>query len=211
GLRIPAHTWTVPRDFSAAAFFLVAGVIVPESEIRLSGVGLNPTRSALLDVLRAMGADIRVENERTYGGEPIADLTVRTSELQGISVGGTVIPNLIDEIPILAVAATCATGRTEIRDAGELRVKETDRIAAMAHNLRALGTEVEEFEDGFAITGGQALHGTTLDSYHDHRIAMAMGVAGLVASGETTITGAECAGVSFPGFWEVLEEVALRS
>jgi 3-phosphoshikimate 1-carboxyvinyltransferase len=210
GMRIPARTWTIPRDFSAAAFFLVAGTIVPDSEIRLPGVGLNPSRSALLDVLRAMGADITVENERSYGGEPIADLIVRSSTLHGVQVGGTIIPNLIDEIPVLAVAAACAIGRTEIRDAAELRVKETDRIAAMAENLQALGARVEVFDDGLAIEGGHRLRGTTVRSFDDHRIAMAMGVAGLVAEGETIIEGAECTRISFPGFWEVLDRLAGR-
>src|SRR5690606_18716011 len=157
-----------------AAFFLVAGAIVPEGELRLPGVGLNPTRAALLDVLRAMGADITVENEREHGGEPIADLVVRPSALHGVSVGRALIPNLIDEIPVLAVAAACAEGRTEIRDAAELRVKETDRIAATVANLRALGADVEEFDDGFAVTGGRPLTGATVESFDDHRMAMAM-------------------------------------
>src|SRR5690554_5615176 len=139
GQRIPARQWTVPRDFSAAAFFLVAGSIVPGGELVLPEVELNPTRSALLDVLRAMGAQITVSNERVYGGEPVADLHVQPSQLSGVTVGGSLIPNLIDEIPVLAVAAACATGRTEIRDAAELRVKETDRIAAIVKNLRAMG------------------------------------------------------------------------
>ncbi|SHK70831.1 3-phosphoshikimate 1-carboxyvinyltransferase [Rhodothermus profundi] len=208
GLRIPPRTWTIPRDFSAAAFFLVAGTIVPDSEIRLPGVGINPSRAALLDVLRAMGADITVENERTYGGEPIADLIVRSSTLHGVQVGGALIPNLIDEIPVLAVAAACATGRTEIRDAAELRVKETDRIAAMAANLQALGAHVEVFDDGLAIEGGHRLQGATVRSFDDHRIAMAMGVAGLVAAGETLIEGADCVRISFPDFWEVLNHLA---
>lgn len=210
GMRIPARTWAIPRDFSAAAFFLVAGTLVPDSEIRLPGVGLNPSRSALLDVLRAMGANIQVENERVYGGEPIADLVVRSSTLHGVQVAGTIIPNLIDEIPVLAVAATCAHGRTEIRDAAELRVKETDRIAAMAENLQALGARVEVFDDGLAIEGRCRLQGTTVRSFDDHRIAMAMGVAGLVAEGETLIEGAECARISFPGFWEELDRLAGR-
>ena len=207
GRRIAARTWTVPRDFSAAAFLLVAGSIAPEGELYLPGVGLNPSRSAFLDVLRAMGASIKIDYEREEGGEPLADLTVRPAPLHGVSVGGTLIPNLIDEIPVLAVAAACAEGRTEIRDAAELRVKETDRIDAMVQNLRALGTDVEEFGDGLAVTGGAALTGTTVDSFGDHRIAMAMGVAGLAAEGETTITNAECASVSFAGFWEMLERL----
>ena len=208
GLRIPARTWTVPRDFSAAAFLLVASSIVSEGEVFMPGVGLNPTRSALLDVLRIMGADITVEYEREEGGERLADLKVRPAALHGVSVSGPLIPSLIDEIPILAVAAACAEGRTEIRDAAELRVKETDRIAAMVTNLRTLGADVEEFEDGLAITGGKPLTGAVVDSYDDHRIAMAMGVAALVASGQTTITNAEAARVSFPGFWDLLKRLA---
>jgi 3-phosphoshikimate 1-carboxyvinyltransferase len=174
----------------------------------MKGVGLNASRSALLDVLRAMGADIRIDDEREHGGEPLADLIVRTAPLHGVTVDGALIPNLIDEIPVLAVAAACAEGRTEIRDAAELRVKETDRLAAMATNLQALGADVEEFEDGLAITGGAPLTGTTVNSFDDHRIAMAMGVAGLMAEGTTTITDADCARVSFPGFWTTLDEVA---
>ncbi len=207
GWRIAARTWTVPRDFSAAAFLLVAASIVPEGELFLPGVGLNPSRSAFLDVLRAMGASIKINYEREEGSEPLADLTVRPAALHGVSVSGTLLPNLIDEIPVLAVAAACAEGRTEIRDAAELRVKETDRIDAMVKNLRALGADVEEFDDGLAITGGAPLTGTTVDSFGDHRIAMAMGVAALVASGETTIANADCASVSFPGFWEMLERL----
>ena len=207
GHRIPGRTWAVPRDFSAAAFFLVAGSIAPEGMLRLQGVGLNPTRSALLDVLRTMGAKIWVENERMHSGEPIADLVVKPAPLHGVRVDGPLIPSLIDEVPILAVAAASATGRTEIRDAHELRVKETDRIDAMVKNLRALGAEVEEYEDGLAVIGGKPLKGTTVPSFDDHRIAMAMGVAGLVAEGETTIEEADCARISFPSFWDELAKI----
>ena len=207
GRPIGARTWAVPRDFSAAAFFLVAGSVVPEGEVRLPGVGLNPSRSALLDVLRAMGADVRVEHERERGGEPLGDLVVRPAALHGVTVGGALVPNLIDEIPALAVAAACAEGRTEIRDAAELRVKETDRIAAMAKNLRALGADVKEFEDGLAINGPTKLRGATVESYDDHRIAMAMGVAGLVAEGRTSVIDADCAKVSFPDFWTTLDSL----
>ena len=206
---VPATDWSVPGDFSGAAFFLVAGSLVPDSELHLDDVGLNPSRTALLDVLDGMGADITVENERVQGSEPVGDITVRSAELSGIDVGGRLIPNLIDEIPVIAVAAACATGRTEIRDAEELRVKETDRLHAMAKNLQALGAEVQEREDGLIIDGnGPNLLGGTVQSYDDHRIAMAMGVAGLVAHGTTTITDAECARVSFPGFWDELSRVA---
>jgi len=206
---VPAAHWWVPGDFSGAAFFLVAGTLVPDSELRLEDVGLNPSRTALLEVLEGMGADITIENERVQGSEPVGDLTVRSAELSGIDVGGRLIPNLIDEIPVIAVAAACATGRTEIRDAEELRVKETDRLHAMAENLRVLGVEVKEREDGLIIDGnGPNLLGGTVESYDDHRIAMAMGVAGLVAHGTTTVTDAECARVSFPGFWDELSRLA---
>lgn len=204
GQRIEPREWIVPRDFSAAAFFMVAGSIIPNSHVRLEKVGLNPTRSALLDVLRAMGADIRVFNEHEDGGEPVGDLHIRSSELNGVSISGKLIPTLIDEIPVLAVAGAIASGRTEIRDAGELRVKETDRIRAMVDNLRSMGARVEEFEDGFTVEGGAKLEGADVESFDDHRIAMAMGVAGLVAEGETVISGASCADVSFPGFWDKL-------
>ncbi len=210
GQRIPAQTYSVPRDFSAAAFFLVAGTIAPQAIIDLPSVGLNPSRSALLDVLRLMGADIAIENERERGGELLGELTIRSSKLHGVRIDGDIIPNLIDEIPILAVAATCAEGRTEIREAEELRVKETDRIDAMVKNLRALGAEVEEFDDGLAINGGAPLKGATVPSYDDHRIAMAMGVAGLVAEGSTTITDADAANVTFPDFWEQLKRCAAQ-
>lgn len=209
GRRIPGRTWAVPRDFSAAAFFLVAGALASQGDLRMAGVGLNPTRNALLDVLQAMGADITISNERVRGGEPIGDLRVQPSQLHGVSVGGSIIPNLIDEIPVLAVAAALAEGRTEIRDAAELRVKETDRLAAMARNLNALGAAVTEQEDGLVIEGGKPLHGTTVESFGDHRIAMSMGIAGLMSEGTTTIIDAGCADVSFPGFWEQLDALSL--
>jgi 3-phosphoshikimate 1-carboxyvinyltransferase len=207
GLRIPARNWIVPRDFSAAAFFIVAGAIASRGQLVLDKVGLNPTRSALLDVLRAMGCRLWVTNEGDHGGEPVGTVTVRPSELNGVVVQGDVIPILIDEVPILAVAAAAAHGRTEIRDAMELRVKESDRIRAIVDNLRRLGAEVEEFDDGFAVEGGKTLRGTLVQAFDDHRIAMAMGVAALLAEGETVIEGASCAAVSFPGFWDQLGRV----
>lgn len=211
GRRIPARDWVVPRDFSAAAFFLVAGALARRGEIRLEKVGLNPTRSALIDVLRAMGADIETTNESDDGGEPVGDLVVRPSELSGVRVSGGLIPILIDEIPVLAVAGALADGRLEIRDAHELRVKETDRIRATVDNLRRLGADVEEFDDGLAVTGGARLEGAEVESYGDHRMAMAMAVAGLSAAGETAIRGASCASVSFPGFWREVASVARAS
>ena len=209
GQTVRARQWVVPRDLSAAAFFLVAGSIAEAATIQLAGVGLNPTRSGALDVLRAMGADLRVSNERERAGEPLADLRVEApGGLEGVEIGGTLVPNLIDEIPVLAVAAACAQGRTVIRDAAELRVKETDRIAATAAFLQAMGADVEERPDGLVIEGGRPLRGAEVDARDDHRIAMAAAVAALVASGPTTIHGAEAAAVSFPGFWEALESVA---
>jgi 3-phosphoshikimate 1-carboxyvinyltransferase len=209
GRVVQPGAWIVPRDFSAAAFFLVAGAANPHSHIEMKSVGLNPTRSALLDVLRAMGATVTVSNERTRHREPLADLTVQNDggRLHGVSVGGAIIPNLIDEIPILAVAAACAEGRTEIRDAAELRVKETDRLAATAAFLTAMGADVEELEDGLVIEGGRPLHGATVESEGDHRIAMAAAVAALTATGETTIRDADCVAVSFPSFWDELDRL----
>jgi 3-phosphoshikimate 1-carboxyvinyltransferase len=208
GMQVPPQTWHIPGDFSGAAFFIVAATLVPESELTLEGVGLNPSRTALLDVLRGMGADIRVRNERTEGGEPMGDLVVRSAELEAVDVGGRLIPNLIDEIPVLAVAAACAEGTSTIRDAQELRVKETDRLHAITENLRAMGATIDEQEDGLTIHGkGPNLLGTSVSSFDDHRIAMAMGVAGLVAHGPTTIHDAGCARISFPGFWDELKRV----
>ena len=209
GHAVRARQWVVPRDVSAAAFFLVAGSVAEVATIQLNGVGLNPTRSGVLDVLRAMGADIRISNERDRGGEPLGDLRVEApGGLVGVEIGGAIVPNLIDEIPVLAVAAACAEGRTVIRDAEELRVKETDRIEATADVLRAMGAHVEERPDGLVIEGGRPLKGAEVDARHDHRIAMAAAVAALVADGPTTIHGAEAAAVSFPAFWGALESVA---
>ncbi|MEZ4696161.1 MAG: 3-phosphoshikimate 1-carboxyvinyltransferase [Rhodothermales bacterium] len=207
--RIPSRTWTVPSDFSAAAFFIVAATVLENAKSIMMGVGLNPTRSALLDVLKAMGAKIGISNERERGGEPIADLQIESAALSGVVIDEALIPNLIDELPILAVAATQAEGRTLVRGAGDLRNKESDRIDAVCVNLRALGASVEEFDDGFAITGPTKLTGTTVSSYHDHRIAMSMGVAGLIASGETTVENSECVAISFPGFWDELEKMSI--
>ena len=209
GPRLEGQRVVVPGDISAAAFFLVAGTMVPDSEIHIEGVGLNPTRRGILDVLRRMGAKIEVEQKGESGGEPFGDLMVRSAELGRIRIGGALIPGLIDEIPILAVAATQVPGEVVIRDAGELRKKETDRIKAVVSNLRRMGAKVGEMPDGMVIEGGRPLKGARVDSFGDHRIAMAFAVAGLVAEGETTITGAEWADVSFPGFYQVLE--ALKS
>ncbi|MGZ4106926.1 MAG: 3-phosphoshikimate 1-carboxyvinyltransferase [Tumebacillaceae bacterium] len=198
----------VPGDISSAAFLLVAAAILPGSDVTIRNVGVNPTRTGILDVLREMGADIEELNVRESGGEPIADLRVRGGQLRGTVVSGSIIPRLIDEVPVLAVAATQAEGVTEIRDAAELKVKESNRIATTANELRKFGAVVEELEDGLRITGRTKLQGgAQIDTYHDHRIAMAMAVAGLVAEGTTTIDDWESVDVSFPGFHELLQNL----
>jgi 3-phosphoshikimate 1-carboxyvinyltransferase len=197
-------TLQVPGDFSSAAFLLVAGAIVPGSRIVIEDVGGNPTRTGLLDVLWAMSARIDVEDQGESGGEPLIDLAVRYSDLQGTQVVGPLVVRMIDEFPILAVAATQADGKTVVRDAGELRVKETDRIAAVAKELRKMGAEIEEKPDGFVMRGPATLQGAVVDSHGDHRLAMALAVAGLVAEGETVVEGAEVIGDSYPGFAEML-------
>lgn len=210
GQAIAPFNLTIPRDFSAAAFFLVAGSIRPNTVLELPNVGLNPSRTALLQVLQDMGANIEIKNQRIESGEVIGDLWVKTAALKGIEIGGEVIANLIDEIPILAIAATQATGRTVIKDAEELRVKETDRIEAMVNNLKAIGANIEALPDGMVIEGGAPLHGATVASFHDHRIAMSMGVAQLVCPEVIHIQDAEAASVSFPTFWEVLAPLLPR-
>lgn len=207
GKVLPARVWSIPADFSAAAFFLVAGSVLDGSLIRMPRVGLNPTRTGLMDVLRAMGADIRIENERDFGGEPIGDVVVKSAPLSGVHIDGDMIPNLIDEIPVLCVAATAADGVTEIRDAEELRHKESDRIAAVAAGLRSMGAQVEEYPDGMAIEGGHPLKGARIATHHDHRIAMAFAIAAQMARGETIIEDADVASVSFPTFYETLEKL----
>lgn len=205
---VPARAWVVPNDFSSAAFFMVAAAIAPQGALLLKNVGLNPTRSALVGALEDMGARICISDLRESGGEPVGDMHITASALRGARVDGERIPLLIDEIPILAVAGARAEGRTEIRDARELRFKETDRISAMAENLRRLGASVEEFDDGLSVDGPAELHGERVSSHHDHRVAMAMAVAGLMARGETVIEDASCAGVSFPNYWQALASVA---
>lgn len=198
----------VPGDPSSAAFWWVAAAIHPDAELTTTGVCMNPSRSGALEVLRAMGAHISVENERDEGGEPVADITVRSSNLRGTTIGGALIPRLIDEIPVLAVAAACATGDTLVRDAAELRAKETDRVETVANGLDAMGATIEPTGDGMGLTGGARLRGATLHSHHDHRLAMTWAIAGLVASGETRVEGAEAVDVSYPDFWETLHRVS---
>jgi 3-phosphoshikimate 1-carboxyvinyltransferase len=202
---------TVPGDISSAAFLLVAAALAPGSEVTAEGVGVNPTRTGLLDVLRAMGADVVLENERDENGEPMADVTTHASSLEGVEVGGDTVVRMIDEFPVLAVAATQAHGATTVRDAAELRVKETDRIAVIVAGLRALGARIDPLPDGFIIEGPTPLHGAVVDSHGDHRLAMALAVAGLVAEGETVIENAECIPDSFPGFVQLMQGLGARA
>jgi 3-phosphoshikimate 1-carboxyvinyltransferase len=200
----------VPGDISSAAFFLVAAAIVPGARVELENVGVNPTRTGLLEVLEAMGARVerRGEGAEAEGGEPRATLALASAALRGADVGGDLIPRLIDEVPALAVAALVATGRTVVRDAGELRVKESDRIAALARQLGRMGARIEERPDGMAIAGGTRLCGARVESGGDHRMAMALAVAGLVADGETVIEDTACIATSFPGFPEAVNRLA---
>jgi 3-phosphoshikimate 1-carboxyvinyltransferase len=198
----------VPGDLSAAAFWLVAAAVHPEAELVLPKVGVNPTRTGLLDVLSMMGATLDVGEQRMVGEEPVADITVRSSRLRGVEVGGELIPRLIDEVPALAVAAAFAEGRTVVRDAAELRVKESDRIAALTRQLRRLGVTIEERPDGFVIEGGRGLRGARVSGAGDHRLTMALAVAGLLAEDETTVEDGEAVTVSYPGFWEDLQQMS---
>jgi len=205
GAKLIGQEVTVPGDISSAAFWLVAASIVPNSDLVIENVGINPTRTGILEVLAEMGADITYENRREVTGEPVADLHVRSASLKACKIGGSVIPRLIDEIPILAIAATCAEGTTVIEDAEELRVKESDRIVAMVKELTKLGANITERPDGMEIVGGKALNGTELESYDDHRIAMSLAIAALVAKGKTSINRAESAAISYPSFIPTLQ------
>ncbi|MFN7246755.1 MAG: 3-phosphoshikimate 1-carboxyvinyltransferase [Microcystis sp.] len=204
---LTGQTVIVPGDISSAAFWLVAGAIVPNSELLIENVGINPTRTGVLQVLQAMGADITLENQRVVTGEPVADLRVKSSPLQATTIAGEIIPRLIDEIPILAVAAVFAQGTTIIKDAEELRVKESDRLTVMATQLDRLGAKVRELPDGLEITGGTGLFGTEVDSFTDHRIAMSLAIAALNCRQPTTIHRAEAAGISYPDFVTTLQQI----
>ncbi|HWP96601.1 MAG TPA: 3-phosphoshikimate 1-carboxyvinyltransferase [Syntrophomonadaceae bacterium] len=201
----------VPGDISSAAFFLVAATVVPGSQLMIRNVGLNPTRSGLLEVLLAMGARITIENHRTIGGEPIGDLYVKSADLHACQVEGDIIPRLIDEIPILAVAMALAQGESMVRNASELRVKESDRITTVCSELSKMGVVIEELEDGFIIQGQpEGLLGAEVESHGDHRIAMSLAVAGLCARGETRIINSEVVDISFPEFWPLLQRLTYR-
>ena len=197
----------VPGDISSAAYFIAAGLLVPNSEILLKNVGTNPTRDGILRVCKAMGADITLLNE-TKEGEPTADLLIRSSSLHGTTVGGAIIPTLIDELPMIAVMAAFAEGTTVIRDAAELRVKESDRIQVMTENLQKMGADIQATDDGMIINGGKPLHGAEIDSHLDHRVAMSFAVAGLLCDGPLMIRNGECVNISYPEFYSDLYSLA---
>lgn len=207
---LPGGSWHIPGDFSSAAFWIVAAALLPDSDLILRGVGLNPTRTGMLETLRQMGLDVQIESPCLSGGEKMGDLRVKGSSLAAISIDAERVPALVDELPVLAVAATRAEGVTEIRGAGELRVKECDRISAMTEGLRALGAELDEHQDGWTIRGGQKLRGGKVQSRGDHRIAMALAIAGLAADGPVEIDDAACVAISYPDFFDHLAAVALR-
>jgi len=196
---------TIPADISSAAFVLVAALLSAGGPVTISGVGVNPTRTGVLDILAAMGAPVDLAHPREEGGEPVADLVASRAAPHGADIGGDVIVRAIDEFPVLMVAATQAEGETIVRDAAEMRVKETDRLAVMTAELRKLGAAIEERPDGFRVAGPQALHGALVDGHDDHRVAMALAVAGLVAQGETVVADARCVHDSFPGFVETMQ------
>ncbi len=197
----------VPGDISSAAYFIAAASLVPNSEVHIQNVGINPTRDGILRVAKAMGADLSLENIRTDSGEVSADLLIRSADLRGTEIGGSLIPTLIDELPVIAVMAAFAKGTTIIRDAAELKVKESNRIDVMTRNLAAMGCDVEATPDGMIIRGGRPLHGAALDSHNDHRIAMSFAIAALRAEGETTISDDACVNISYPSFYSDLQRL----
>lgn len=197
----------VPADISSAAFFMVAATTVKNAELKIKDVGINPTRIGIIDVLKRMGAKISIENKREITGEPIADIVVKSSDLKSTEIKKSEIPFLIDEIPIIAVAATQSEGTTKITGAKELRVKETDRLKAMASELKKMGAEISELEDGLIIKGPTKLKGAKVNSYKDHRIAMSLAIASLITDGDTEISDKECVNISFPDFWNIFEKI----
>ncbi|NET13837.1 MAG: 3-phosphoshikimate 1-carboxyvinyltransferase, partial [Okeania sp. SIO1H6] len=205
--KLQGQDVVVPGDISSAAFWLVAAAIVPGSELVIENVGVNPTRTGILEALEMMQANIIQENQRVVAGEPVADLRVCYSPLKACEISGAIIPRLIDEIPILAVAAMFAEGTTVIKDAAELRVKESDRLMAMATQLQKLGARVTELPDGLEITGGVALTGGDVESYGDHRVAMSLAIAALNVTNTTNIHQAEAASISYPNFTATLQQI----
>lgn len=202
-----AHDITVPADISSAAYFITAGLICPDSVITIKNVGVNPTRTGITDIYLKMGADITFSNEMSVCGEATSDITVRYSKLKGTVIGGDIIPRLIDEIPIIAVAACFAEGTTIIKDAQELKVKESNRIKTVVEELTKMGADIKETDDGMIINGTGSLKGAVTESHNDHRIAMACAVAGLMAEGKTQINDSQCVDISFPGYFELLESL----
>jgi len=211
GQSFQAKDLFVPGDLSAAAFFIVGASIVPDSEVRIPNIGLNPARTGILDILTEMGANIQIDNQRDESGEPVGDLVIRTAPLHGIAIGASQVPTTIDEFPIFCVAAALAQGKTTVTGAEELRVKETDRIQAMATELKKLNVAIEETPDGFVVQGGSSLQGGHCQSYGDHRVAMAMAIAGLTAESPTVIDDTDCIETSFPGFHGKLLELLTNS
>jgi 3-phosphoshikimate 1-carboxyvinyltransferase len=207
GRTLQAIDFDVPGDLSSAAFLIVAALILPGSDITLTNVSLNPTRTGILDVLREMGGDITVEETGLQAGDPVGVIRARSSTLRGVRIGGELVVRMIDEFPIFMVAALAAEGETFVKGAGELRVKETDRLSVMTQELGAFGARITETDDGFYVFGPQGLHGAAVDGHDDHRIAMSLVVAGLGAQGETTVNDARCAADSFPGFAEALQQL----
>lgn len=207
---LTARKIDVPGDISSAAYFIAAGLLVPNSEILIKNVGINPTRDGILRVCRQMGADITLEHVINNGGEPVADLMVRSSELTGIEIGGDIIPTLIDEIPIIAILACFAKGTTIIKDASELKVKESNRINVMVENLSKMGADITATADGMIINGGKPLHGAMIESKSDHRIAMSFAIASLLADGNTEILNADCVDISYPDFYSDLSNLSTK-
>ena len=207
GANLRGQHVVVPGDISSAAFWLVAGALVPGADLTIENVGLNPTRTGVLEVLEQMQARIEVLNQRDVAGEPVGDLRVRQGPLQPFNFGEEIMPRLVDEVPILAVAACFCDGVSRISGASELRVKETDRLAVMARQLKAMGASIEEHDDGLTIHGGQPLRGAALDSETDHRVAMSLAVAAMLAEGDSTLARSEAAAVSYPSFWSDLERL----
>ena len=207
GNELFAQDIMVPGDISSAAYFISAALLVPNSEVLIKNVGINPTRDGILRVYKEMGANITLLNERTAGGEPVADLLVKSSSLKATTISGSVIPTLIDELPVIAVAACMASGTTIIKDAAELKVKESNRIGVMVENLSKMGAKVTETEDGMIIEGGYPLHGATIKTYDDHRIAMSFAIASLCSEGVTDILDANCVTISYPKFFEDLSSL----
>ncbi|HHU72702.1 MAG TPA: 3-phosphoshikimate 1-carboxyvinyltransferase, partial [Clostridiales bacterium] len=201
----------VPGDISSAAYFIAAGLIVPNSELVIKNVGINPTRDGIIKVCQQMGANIHLDNVIDKGGEPVADIVIKHSELHGTIIEGSIIPTLIDEIPIIAVLACFAQGDTIIKDAAELKVKESNRIDVMVENLSKMGADITATEDGMIIRGGRSLHGATVESKLDHRIAMSFAIASLMAEGDTEIIDADCVDISYPQFYEDLERLKARA